>query len=593
MAVWEQAKISMRRGYLFSSIVWAVLFSCLYVLGLAGCGGDSGPTPGGLSITTTSLPEQTVNRPYSASLGGSGGALPYAWSVTPALPGNLSLDTASGAISGTPTTAGTTTHTFTLRDSSAPSQTVEQTLSLIIHPPLSITTTSLPDASIAAAYNQPVETVGGIGALTFSIVLPGTGTLPSTLSLNPTTGMVSGTPTAPAGTFPFTVRVADTSGQQDTQALSVRITPTTPPQITTTSLPNGTAGQPYSQRVQATGGIGTLAWSISAGSLPAGLNLNPSGPLGGTISGTPLSGGSFNFTVTITDSSGQTDTQALSISVTPLSITTTSLPSGSIGQTYNQTVRTVGGIAPLNFSIDPPGTLPPGLILSQTTGVISGTPIVPAGTSSFTVRVQDAGGQADTQGLSIVINLFNAPNITTTTLEGGTVGQSYNQTLRANGGTGALTWSVSAGSLPAGLTLSPAGTISGVPTNVGPSNFAVTVMDTFNQSDTQALSITVTAALEITTSVLPNGKEGEAYSTTLQSSGGVPPVSWSVTPPLPDGLSLNQTTGVISGTPAPLTTRGTYTLTFIARDSRTPTPQTINQQLVLTIDPSANPFTLR
>ena len=581
----------MRRGYLIGSMVWGVLLSCLYVLGLTGCGGDSGPTPGGLSITTTSLPEVTVNHPYSASLSGSGGALPYTWSVTPALPPNLSFDTATGAITGTPTTAATTTHTFTLRDSSAPSQTVQQTLNLTVDPPLSITTTSLPDASIAAAYNQPVETVGGIGALTFSIVLPGTGTLPSTLSLDPTTGMISGTPTAPAGTFPFTVRVADTSGQQDTQALSLRVTPTTPPQITTTSLPNGTVGQPYSQRVQATGGIGTLAWSISAGSLPAGLNLNPSGPLGGTISGTPLSGGSFNFTVRITDSSGQTDTQVLSINMSPLSITTTSLPSGSIGQAYSQQLQTIGAIAPLTWSISA-GTLPPGLNLNQTTGVISGTPIAPAGTSSFTVRAQDAGGQSDTQALSIVINLFNAPNITTTTLEGGTVGQSYNQTLRANGGIGALTWSVSAGSLPAGLTISPAGTISGVPTNVGISNFIVTVIDTFNQSDTQALSITVTPALEITTSSLPNAKEGEVYSATLQSAGGVPPVSWTVTPLLPEGLSLNQTTGLITGIPA-LLTRGTHTLTFTAQDSRTPTPQIINKQLVLTIEASANPFTLR
>ncbi len=76
----------MKSGYSARHIVWAVLLSCLYVLGLAGCGGDSGPTPGGLSITTTSLPEVTVNHPYSASLGGSGGALPYTWSVTPALP---------------------------------------------------------------------------------------------------------------------------------------------------------------------------------------------------------------------------------------------------------------------------------------------------------------------------------------------------------------------------------------------------------------------------------------------------------------------------------------------------------------------------
>src|SRR6478736_10085611 len=377
---------SSQRGRSIGQVFCAGVFATFCAVGQTGCGGDSGPTPGSLAVTTTSLPEQTVNLPYSASVSGSGGAPPYTWSVSPALPGNLSLDPATGAITGTPTTAATTTHTFTLHDSSAPSQTVEQPLNLTIEPPLAITTTSLPDASISSSYNEPVETVGGLGALTFSIVLPGTGTLPSTLSLNTATGIISGTPTAPAGPFPFTVRVADTSGQQDTKDLTVRVTPTTPPQITTTSLPSGTAGQSYNQRVQATGGIGTLTWSISAGSLPPGLVLTQSGPAGGTISGTPTSGGSFTFTVKITDSVGQNDTQDLSINLTPLSITTSSLPSGSIGQVYNQTIQTIGGVAPLNFSISA-GTLPPGLTLNQT-GVISGTPIVPGGQSSFTVRVQ-------------------------------------------------------------------------------------------------------------------------------------------------------------------------------------------------------------
>jgi hypothetical protein len=572
----------MRRGNVSGTICCAAVLCCISVVGVAGCGGDSGPTPSGLAITTDSLPEQTVNQPYSASVSGSGGAPPYTWSVAPALPANLSLDPATGAITGTPTTAATTTHTFTLRDSSAPSQTVEQTLSVTILPPLAITTTSLPDASIAAAYNQPVETVGGIGALTFNIVLPGTGTLPSSLSLNPTTGMISGTPTAPAGTFPFTVRVADTSGQQDTQALSVRVTPTTPPQITTTSLPNGTAGQPYSQRVQATGGIGALVWTVSAGSLPAGLHLNPSGPLGGTISGTPTSGGTFNFTVRITDSVGQTDTQDLSISVTPLSITTTSLPPGSIGQAYSQQLQTIGAIAPLTWSISA-GTLPPGLNLNQTTGMISGTPIAPAGTSTFTVRVADAGGQNDTQVLSIRITILSQPNITNTPLQGGTVGQPYNQTLQVTGGFAPFAWSVPPGSLPQGLSLSPAGVISGTPLAPGTSNFTVTVSDTFNQSDTQDFSITISGVLEITTtSPLPSAKEGNAYSTTLQRSGGVAPFTWSVTPPLPNNLSLNPATGEITGIPA-VTTQGTRTLTFTVQDSSTPTRQTANKQLDLTI----------
>src|SRR5215207_6892019 len=146
----------MRRGISIGNIVLAVLLSCSYILGVAGCGGDSGPTPGSLSITTTSLPEGTVNQAYSTSLSGSGGALPYTWSVSPGLPANLSLDTATGAISGTPATQATTTHTFTLRDSSAPSQTVQQTLSLTIRPVpgvLAIITTSLPDGTVNQAYN--------------------------------------------------------------------------------------------------------------------------------------------------------------------------------------------------------------------------------------------------------------------------------------------------------------------------------------------------------------------------------------------------------------------------------------------------------
>src|SRR5688500_5140861 len=115
----EEAKNSMRRGYAISNIVCAVLLSCLSVLGFTGCGGDSGPTPGSLSITTTSLPDGEVNQAYSASLSGSGGALPYTWSVSPALPANLSLDTATGAITGTLTQQATITHTFNMRDSTA------------------------------------------------------------------------------------------------------------------------------------------------------------------------------------------------------------------------------------------------------------------------------------------------------------------------------------------------------------------------------------------------------------------------------------------------------------------------------------------
>jgi hypothetical protein len=211
----------MRRGNVITAISCALILCGIFLLGLTGCGGDSGPTPGALAITTTSLPNGTLNRPYSASVSGSGGLAPYTWSVSPALPANLSLDAATGTITGTPNTQGTTAHTFTLRDNSAPSQTVQQTLSLTVGV-LTITTTSLPNGTVNVAYSQTLQATGGIGTLTWNIVA-GAGTLPPGLNLNQSTGVISGTPTV-VGTSSFTVRVADSEGQSDTQALSIQIT---------------------------------------------------------------------------------------------------------------------------------------------------------------------------------------------------------------------------------------------------------------------------------------------------------------------------------------------------------------------------------
>jgi len=208
--------------------------------------------------------------------------------------------------------------------------------------------------------------------------------------------------------------------------------------------------------------------------------------------------------------------------------------------------------------------------------------MLPGGQSSFTVRVKDAGGQSATKALSITINVPAPPHITTTTLPGGTVGQAYNQTLQATGGTGTLVWSLSAGSLPAMLSLSPNGVISGTPTNAGPKDFTVRVTDTLNQSDTQSLSIVVSAALAITTNSLPDAEVDKNYNRTLQRSGGVAPFTWSVTPPLPNGLDLNASAGRITGKPA-AGTDGDYTLTFTVQDSSTPTPQTASKSLELKI----------
>jgi|SRR5215469_3766225 len=390
----------MRHGRSIGHIFYAVTLSYIYLLGLTGCSSGNNES---LTISTSSLPTGTVNQSYEAAVSGSGGLPPYTWSVTPALPANLSFNTQTGAITGTPVTVGTTSHTFTLQDSLSPPQAVQKTLSLTINPPpapLSITTTSLPAGTVGVPYNQTVNATGGTGPLTWSIVA---GALPQNLGINPMTGVISGTPTA-AGTSSFTVQVADSTGHAVTQALSIVINLPAPPTITTPSpLPGGTVGQPYSETLTATGGTPPFAWSVSAGSLPANLTLSSTG----TISGTPTTTGTSNFTVKVTDALSQSATKAFSLTISAaLTITTTSpLPTAQVGHAYNTTLQRSGGVAPFTWSVTP--ALPAVLSLNPSTGQITGTPAAgTAGTYNLTFSVQDSSTPTQTASkmLSLTVN---------------------------------------------------------------------------------------------------------------------------------------------------------------------------------------------
>jgi len=437
-----------------------------------------------LTVSGSSLPMGTIGRSYKSALGASGGQAPYTWKlVAGAPPSIIGVDT-TGTVSGTPTVTGS--YGFTVQASDASGQQVQTPASIAITGLLAITTTSLPSGKVGALYSANVAANGGLAPYSWNLT---GGMLPPGLTLT-TLGGISGTP-ATAGPFSFTLQVADSGGGTSSQTYTVSIAAATAPVvITTTSLPNGTAGTAYSSSVSATGGTSPYTWAVSAGALPAGLVLSS----GGGISGTPSAAGSSTFALKVTDSSGGTSSQTYTVSIAPgLVIMTTSLPSGYVGNAYSATLAASGGTTPYTWSILS-GLIPPGTSLTTTTGTISGTP-TSSGTYAVTVQVTDAVGHQISANLSIVVA---APlTITSASLPGGTGGVAYSATLTATGGTSPYSWSVTSGTLPAGVTLSTAGALSGTPTNAGAYSFGIRVVDSIGATASQSYNLTITHSVSL------------------------------------------------------------------------------------------------
>ena len=183
-----------------------------------------------------------------------------------------------------------------------------------------------------------------------------------------------------------------------------------------------------------------------------------------------------------------------------------------------------------------------------------------------------------------VIFEISTLDITTTSLPSGVVNRSYSATLTVQGGVPPYSWSLTGGNLPAGLSLSSGGTISGTPTAQGNSSFTVQVSDSEQPPATASasLSITIQSGLQITTTSLPAATVDLPYNATLAATGGVPPYTWSITQgSLPGGLTLNSSTGQVSGTP---TVSGNFNFTVQATDSGNP-PATATAPLALTVNP--------
>jgi len=542
-------------------------------IGLAEIKVFGNPAPS-LAVTTISPPSGTIGTSYSQTLGGTGGQPPYTWSIASGtLPAGLALAASTGVVSGTPTATGTKTFTVQLRDAGL--ATATKSFSLAVNAQPAVSTSSLSAGGLSIPYSQTLSATGGQTPYTWSVT---SGTLPAGLILIPSSGTISGTPTV-TGTSSFTVRIVDANQTAATKSLSITINQYAPLVIGTASLPYGTTGSAYSQTLSATGGKTPYTWSVSSGTLPAGLSLAAST---GVISGTPTTAGTSTFTLRVQDAAATTATKTLSLTIyAPLAVSTATLASGTTGTAYSQTLTATGGKTPYTWSISS-GTLPAGLSLNSATGEITGSPTT-AGTSSFTVQVQDANTNTATKSLSVAI--YTPLSVSTATLAYGTTGTAYSQTLAATGGKTPYTWSVSSGTLPTGLTLnSTTGVITGTPTTAGTSTFTLRVQDAAATTATKTLSLTIYATLTVGTTSPANGIVGIAYSQTLVAAGGQAPYTWSVSSgTLPTGLTLNGSAGVISGTP---TAAGAKSFTVRVQDANS---TTATKTLTITISANQPP----
>jgi hypothetical protein len=292
--------------------VWSLLTVAILVV-VAGCGGGSSSKPViGVSISpsATQAIDQGQQVHITAMVSNDSAAAGVTWSLTGQ--GTLTSPSATAVTYSAPTTGAAGSATVTATAVTDPTKSVPLTINVSLLP--SFTTTTLPAGVEGTAYNRTLGVTGGSGTLSYSIA---SRTLPTGLSLNGTTGAITGTPTGPDGLSNFTVKVTDSSSagpQSATQALSVAINLPPAPTITTTSLPSASEFTAYSQTIQATG-YAPLSFSVTSGTLPVGLNLNSTtGAITGPPQGPP---GTSNFTITVTDSSNSTQTasQALSITV--------------------------------------------------------------------------------------------------------------------------------------------------------------------------------------------------------------------------------------------------------------------------------------
>jgi hypothetical protein len=570
-----------------------------------------------LAVSTPSLPPGDIQTAYSKSLAARGGTPPYTWSKTGSLPPGLTL--AGNTISGTPSGSLTSAKefSFTIQVKDQAGATATQKLSITINPALAISTTALSAAYTGVSYSQTLTAKGGSGNYNWTLQ---SGTLPAGLTLD-SHGALKGLPEE-AGTFNPFFSVDDGIGLA-TIAKALTLYVYDPLVVGNPTLPDAEIKAAYSAALTASGGCAPYSWAKD-GVWPSGLSISKSGVISGKPTVRITAPTTFTFSVKVTDSASKVKTAVSNLLATDAAsdqeetgadnaandqtdlLGVVKIPNNSTLKTFTITIYpeltmtlaatdkaltallpadnqsayacplvAAGGLAPYVWSKGP--NFPEWLTLDPSSGLLSGTPTVD-GSFKVNLLVTDSLGYSLTK--TAALKVYKSLAITTPSLPSDDIGVKYKSTtLKATGGKTPYTWSIVAGELPSGLSLTSKGLISGTPDNETSGAYPLTIQVSDGiTAVTRELAITINPPLAI--GALPPGTLGTAYSLDLTTltGGGSGGYKFAKAGTWPSWLKLDTKSGIISGTPP---TAETYTFDIKVTDSL---KGTLTQTLTLTIN---------
>ncbi|MGF9565512.1 IPT/TIG domain-containing protein [Neorhizobium sp. BT27B] len=440
------------------------------------------------------LPDGMVGAAYNETIVASAGTSPYSYGLGGgALPVGISLDPSTGALTGAPTTAGSSSFTITATDAYGATGSSAYTINVAVQPPIAnpVSATVVRDA-----VNTPIAlSITGGPANSVNVTTPPSN---GTTSISGTT--ITYTPTAGyVGADSLAYTASNGSGTSTPATVSITITnPTLVLAPAAGPLPDGTVDTSYSQMLSASGGTAPYSFAVSGGSLPAGLALAPGSDL---ISGVPTATGTYTISITATDAGGATGVVGYTLRILPAALvlsppTGSGLPPATIGTAYSYTgISASGGSGPASFAAT---GLPPGLAMAAS-GAINGTPTA-AGNYSLNVTATDTGGAIATATYELTVNagsgafVFSPPG---GALPQAMVGEAYSQDISATGGVAPLIYSLASGSLPPGLVLNVSnGDLNGPLTAdaaPGTYSFSIAVRDAAGVTGSASFTLQVSA----------------------------------------------------------------------------------------------------